>query len=78
MMLDIESLGTSTSAPDGELPLETLKELIGLVKRHVSLVVSELSRSQGLPHCDFRLDRSWLPYPDQHDITSCRFCDVDR
>ncbi|KAG1763890.1 hypothetical protein EV702DRAFT_1205343 [Suillus placidus] len=36
--LDIESLGSSTSDPEGEFALETLKELLGLVKHHVSLV----------------------------------------
>lgn len=40
---DIKSLGVSMRTPGRELSMETLTELIGLVRRHVSLVVSELS-----------------------------------
>ena len=76
MISDIKSLGLSMRAPGRELSIETLSELIGLVKRHVSLVVSELSDFQ-LAFLEIPSDRSWLPYPDQRDIASCRFRDVD-
>ena len=76
MISDIKSLGLSMRAPGRELSIETLSELIGLVKRHVSLVVSELSDFQ-LAVLEIPSDRSWLPYPDQRDIASCRFRDVD-
>ena len=45
-MSDIKCLGASTRDPGRELSMETLNELIGLVRCHVSLVVSELSGFQ--------------------------------
>ena len=43
MIRDIKILGTSVRAPGRELSMETLSELIGLVRQHVSLFVSKLS-----------------------------------
>ena len=74
--LSAEELG-STEVGGKALTMEVLKQLIGLVRRHVSVVVCEFSQSLPFYSVTPSTDRGWMPSAYQSHTAPCCINHVD-